>query len=66
MALLGFYASCAAVSVGAGMFFFACFVLTREGFGALPTGMKIVGAILVAGGVPGAFLCLGRARRPVD
>jgi hypothetical protein len=63
-ALLGFYGCCAAIAAGAGMFFFAWFVLTKEGFGALPTGMKVVGGILMAGGIPGAFFCLGKARRP--
>ncbi len=63
-ALLGFYGSCAAVSAGAAMFFFAWFVLTKEGYGNLPTGLKILGGLLMAVGLPGAFLCLAKARKP--
>jgi len=63
-ALLGFYGSCAAVSAGAAMFFFAWFVLTKAGYGNLPTGLKILGGVLMAVGVPGAFLCLAKARKP--
>ena len=64
VALLGFYGSCAAVSAGAAMFFFAWFVLTKEGYGHLPTGLKIFGGVLMVGGLPGAFLCLAKARKP--
>ena len=63
-ALLGFYASCAAVSAGAAMFFFAWFVLTKPGYGALPVVLKVIGAIGMVIGVPGAFLCLSKARSP--
>ena len=58
-ALLGFYASCAAVSAGAAMFFFAWFVLTKAGYGNLPIGLKIVGALMMAVGLPGAFIGRG-------
>jgi hypothetical protein len=61
-ALLGFYASCAFVSLGAAMFFFAWFVMTKAGYGGLPLGMKIVGGGLMLVGVPGCFICLGKAR----
>jgi hypothetical protein len=63
-ALIGFYACCAAVSAGAAMFFFACFVLSKDGFGAIPTVLKVLGVILVMIGIPGAFVCLGKARTP--
>ena len=63
-ALLGFYASCALVSAGAGMFFFAWFVLTDAAYGGMPTALKIIGATMMAIGLPGAFICLSRARQP--
>ena len=63
-ALLGFYGSCAAISGGAAMFFFAWFVLTRPGYGMLPTVLKVIGATLMAIGLPAAFVCLAKARKP--
>ncbi|MCA8957919.1 MAG: hypothetical protein KDC87_17725 [Planctomycetes bacterium] len=63
-ALFGFYASCAAVSAGAGAFFFATFVLSDPQFESVRLVLQVAGALGVLVGVPGAFICLGRARRP--
>ena len=65
-ALVGFYVSCALVSAGAALFFFAWFVLTRPDYGSVPTVLKVFGAGGMLFGVPGAFLCLRRARGPAS
>lgn len=51
------------VSIGAAMFFFALLVLTKAGYGAVPTVMKVIGGMFMVCGIPGAFVCLSRARR---
>ncbi len=62
-ALFGFYGCCALISIGAAAYFFAMFVMTKDGYGALPTVMKIVGLVFMLGGIPGAFVCLSKARQ---
>jgi len=61
--LFGFYGCCALVSIGAALFFFALFVMTKEGYGSVPAVMKVVGAVFMLGGIPGSFVCLAKARR---
>ena len=62
-ALFGFYACCAFISIGAAVFFFALFVMTKEGYGSVPSVMKVVGAVFMLGGIPGSFVCLNKARK---
>lgn len=62
-ALFGFYFCNALISIGAALFFFALLVMTRPGYGALPMVMKVVGAVFMVGGIPGAFWCLSKARK---
>ena len=62
-ALFGFYGCCALISIGAALFFFALFVMTKDGYGSVPLVMKVVGMVFMLGGIPGAFVCLGNARK---
>lgn len=62
-ALFGFYGCCAMISIGAALFFFALFVMTKEGYGAVPTVMKVLGGVFMLVGIPGAFVCLSKARK---
>lgn len=61
--LVLFYASCAAVSLGAGMAAMGFLLFTDEFFTELSWFLKIVGSLLCVVGIVGAFVFLARARR---
>ena len=62
--LLMFYASCAAVSLGAGMAAMGFLLFTDKFYveAGLTMFLRVVGLILVVLGITGAFVFLGRAR----
>ena len=61
--LVLFYASCAAVSIGAGMAAMGFLLFTDEFFTALSMFLKIVGCLLCGSGAIGAFVFLAHARK---
>ncbi len=62
--LVMFYASCAAVSLGAGMAAMGFLLFTDKFYveAGLTMFLRVVGLILVVLGIIGAFFFLGRAR----
>ncbi len=62
--LVMFYASCAAVSLGAGMAAMGFLLFTDKFYveAGLTVFLRVVGLILVVLGITGAFVFLGRAR----
>ena len=64
--LVMFYASCAAVSLGAGMAAMGFLLFTDKFYveAGLTMFLRITGLILVVLGVAGAFVFLGKARKP--
>lgn len=62
-ALIGFYICCGLVSAGAGMVSLGFLVFDEPAYEPLPTVLKVVGGLFLAGGLPGAYLFLGKARR---
>jgi hypothetical protein len=63
--LIMFYASCAAVSLGAGLAAMGFLLFTDKFYveSGLTMFLRVTGVILVVVGVVGAFVFLGRARR---
>ena len=58
-----FYASCAGVSAGAGMAAMGFLLFTDEFYAGVSMFLKIAGVILCVGGIVGAFVFLGAARK---
>lgn len=63
--LVMFYASCAAVSLGAGLAAMGFLLFTDKFYvdAGLTVFLRVTGVILVVLGIVGAFVFLGRARR---
>ena len=63
--LIMFYASCAAVSLGAGLAAMGFLLFTDKFYveAGLTMFLRVTGVILMVAGVVGAFVFLGRARR---
>lgn len=64
--LVMFYASCAAVSLGAGLAAMGFLLFTDKFYveSGLTMFLRVTGLVLVVGGTVGAYAFLGKARKP--